>query len=99
MFTQFKQIKEQLITDTKAEHKYRVGDMIIKNAFVEATDEYFGDGGSNEKLTKDIQRFIKKYVKIDMTKEDKKMEKLALLTVTRIRGRLQKIEGILTGIR
>ena len=47
----------------------------------------------------DLQEFISEYSLMDLTKKSPKVEKQALATIGRLKGHLQKIEGLFTGFK
>ena len=86
-----------MIKETKGEHHHRPGDHLIRQAFEGLTEMYFGK--LQVQWESDLQEFISEYSLMDLTKKSPKVEKQALATIGRLKGHLQKIEGLFTGFK
>ena len=89
--------KNEMIKETAGEHHHRPGDTLIRQAFEGLTEMYFGK--LQVQWESDLQEFISEYSLMDLTKKSPKVEKQALATIGRLKGHLQKIEGLFTGFK
>ena len=89
--------KERLVKDANGEHHHRPGDLLIRQAFEGLTEVYFKK--ISVEWEQDLKQFIDGYSQMDLAKQSPKVEKQALARIGRLKGHLQKIEGVFSSFK